>query len=119
MIYLRQPSLVLTSYDARNAPKVTGWATWSMPFGIQPLAVVHGILYYRDHTPELMLPNVLINCHAWHGLLNVGGRSGKYGFDISDYIHSGNADLFGELRFKDIGTIWLKGCNAANRMDGK
>jgi hypothetical protein len=90
-----------------------------MPRGTRPLDVAQGILYYRDRAPELMLPNVLILCHGDPGKLYVGGRPQRMTTSSDAFISDGNAGCFFLLKGKDIGTIWLKGCNVAMNPEGK
>lgn len=111
MIKLKQPSLVLHSHDVPGY-KYTMWQGWTMPKGATVRDVVYWILYARDQTPELWLRNVVINCHGLDGQLFVGG-------DKQPTINRSNVDAFGELRGKEIGTIWLVACMVANSIKGK
>jgi hypothetical protein len=124
MIKLKQPALALHACDL-EAPmrRFKMWLSWLMPQGARPADVIYWILYARDHTPEQMLPNVLINTHGGarppvYNKLYIGGR---YTWDewtapslaVASTINIHNVGIFSQLRGKDIGTIWLHGCNAA------
>ena len=111
MIKLRQPSLVLHSCDVPGY-KYRMWQSWTMPKAATPQDVVNWIIYARNHTPELILSNVVINCHGSAGKLYVGG-SGQQ--TINNY----NVELFSQLRTIDLGTIWLVACKVANTGPGK
>jgi hypothetical protein len=86
--------------------------TWNMPPGASASNVVYWISYTVDHSPELELPNVVINCHGGPGRLFVGGSKSRP-------IGVGDVGLFGQLRTKDIGTIWLVGCLVATGANGQ
>ena len=111
MIHLKQPSLVLHSCDVPGQ-KYQMWQSWVMPKGARPMDVVYWVLYARDRTPELMLRNVVINCHGSDGKLYVGG-------DGQPTINNYNVSIFEKLRGKDLGTIWLVACKVANTGIGK
>ena len=111
MIKLKQPSLALHSCDVPGY-EFEMWQTWKMPKGARAMDVVYWILYARDHTPELWLRNVVINCHGHDGKLAVGG-------DGQPSINSSNINIFSQLRGKDIGTIWLVACMVASTGTGK
>jgi hypothetical protein len=112
MIKLRQPALVLHSCDVKGY-KFKMWASWNMPARMRPRDVVYWILHARDHTPELILHNVLINTHGRSGELYIGGKDVTEGL-VDQTLNIHNVDLFSQLRGKDIGTIWLHGCNVAD-----
>lgn len=111
MIKLKQPSLVLHSCDVPGY-KYQMWQSWVMPKGASASDVIYWILYARDHAPEMMLRNVVINCHGLDGKLYVGG-------DGQPTIDNYNVNIFSKLRGKDIGTIWLVACQVANTFKGK
>lgn len=111
MIKLKQPSLVLHSHDVPGY-KYQMWQSWVMPKAATAKDVVYWILYARDHSPELWLRNVVINCHGHDGKLYVGG-------DGQPTINNYNVGAFSELKGKDLGTIWLVACQVANTGIGK
>lgn len=111
MIKLKQPSLALHSHDVPSY-RYQMWQTWVMPEEATGQDVVNWILYARNHSPELMLRNVVINCHGEDGRLYVGG-------DGNPTINNYNVGIFGTLRGKDIGTIWLIACEVANTFKGR
>jgi hypothetical protein len=111
MISLRQPALALHACDVPD-PKYQMKTTWNMPAGASPSNVVYWISYAVDRSPELELPNVVINCHGSPGQLRVGGQTSP-SIDITD------VGLFAQLRTKDIGTPWLTSCNPATGGDGQ
>ena len=80
--------------------------TWEMPPGITPFDVVYWIGYAVEHSEELRLANVVIDCHGGPGILYVGGK---------DYppVSGGNLSWFSMLRNKSIGTVWLVACQVA------
>lgn len=111
MIKLKQPSLALHSCDVPGY-KYQMWTTWKMPKAATVKDVIYWILYARDQTPELILNNVVINCHGSDGKLYVGG-------DKQPTINNYNVSEFSKLKGKDIGTIWLVACEVANSGVGK
>lgn len=111
MIKLKQPSLVLHSHDVPGY-KYRMWQSWTMPKGAKPKDVIYWIKYARNRTPDLMLRNVVINCHGLDGKLFVGG-------DGQPTINNYNVDIFSDLKGVDIGTIWLVACKVANTAIGK
>jgi len=111
MFKLKQPSLALHSHDVPSH-RYTMWKSWNMPEGAKPEHVIHWIKTARDHTPELWLRNVVINCHGLDGRLYIGGA--KY-----PVIDNYNAKIFGQLKGMEIGTIWLVACKVASSAIGK
>ena len=111
MIKLKQPSLVLHSCDVPGY-KYQMWQSWTMPKGATPKDVIYWIIYARNHTPELRLHNVIINCHGHDGKLYVGG-------DGQPTINNYNVGLFSELKNIDLGAIWLVACEVSNTVIGK
>ena len=111
MIKLKQPSLVLHSCDVPGY-KYQMWQSWRMPKAASIYNVIYWILYARDHTPELWLRNVVINCHGGDGRLYVGGAG-------QATINQDNISAFGQLWGKDLGTIWLVACEVANTSTGR
>jgi hypothetical protein len=105
MITIAQPALALHSCD------VPGFlyqmkTTWKMPPGATAQNVVYWIQHALDQSDESRLANVVINCHGGPGKLYVGG--GK-----KAPVGIGDVALFGKLRARDIGTVWLVGCLVA------
>jgi hypothetical protein len=111
MIKLKQPSLALHAHDVPGY-RYQMWQSWKMPKAATAMDVLNWILYARNHTPELWLRNVVINCHGLDGRLFVGG-------DKQPTINKGNIDIFTQLRAKDLGTIWLVACKVASTDAGK
>lgn len=119
MIQLSQPALALHANDLGNIPK--GYRThlyqmkitWLMSRGASPSDVVYWILKALDQTPANRLNHVVINCHGEPGVLQVGGQYHPVHLDV------GSVGLFGQLRNKEIGTIWLTGCNVASGAMGE
>ena len=109
MIKMNQPSLVLHSCDVPGY-KYEMWTSWKMPPGATAHDVVYWINWAVDHSPELALSNVIINCHGSPGYLHVGGSGHKIGV--------GSLSIFESLRTKDIGTIWLVACEVAQNKGG-
>jgi hypothetical protein len=102
MIKLIQPSLALHSTD------VPGYlyrmqTTWKMPPGVSASDVVYWINYAIDHSPELELVNVVINCHGSPGALWVGGVG-------SPAIYAGDLAVFKGVRPGSLGTIYIVAC---------
>jgi hypothetical protein len=86
--------------------------TWNMPKGASPSDVVYWIGYAVNRSPELQLRNVVINCHGLPARLFVGGEK-------SPPMALKDLGLFGKLRTKDIGTLWLVGCLVATGGNGQ
>ena len=102
---MRQPSLALHSYNVPNY-EFKMWQTWKMPKTATALNVVNWINWAVDHSPELYLYNVIINCHGNAGVLRIGE---DYRMTVKD------VGLFAPLRKKAaIGRIWLVACKVAN-----
>jgi hypothetical protein len=111
MISISQPALALHSVDVPGF-RYQMQTTWNMPVGATASAVVYWISYAVDNSPELQLKNVVINCHGGPGSLYVGG-TGSSPIGVKD------VGLFGTLRTKDIGTVWLVGCLVAIGANGE
>jgi hypothetical protein len=120
VIKLKQPALILHACDLdRVQTTAKMWASWDMPKGMRPSDVVSWILYCRNSTPDLMLPNVVINSHGSDGEVYVGGRSTLApGIFAHDSINIFTVSVFSQLRGKEIGTIWLHSCEVANTIRG-
>ena len=110
MINIKQPALALHSCDVPGF-RYQMSTTWNMPAGASASNVVYWISYAVDHTPDLELANVIINSHGDPGILYVGGKN-------NPEIGIEQVGLFGQLRTKDIGTIWLIGCLVATGTNG-
>ncbi len=105
MIDMKQPSLVLHSHDVPGY-KYKMWATWNVPDKMPVSTLVDWIIWAIDHSPNLRLDNVVINCHGSPGYLHIGSGIGV-----------NNLDPFTRLRNKGaIGTIWIVACQVS---DGK
>lgn len=111
MIQLKQPALALHSHDVPGC-KYQMSTTWQMPSGASAHDLVFWIKYCVDRSPELMVKNVVINCHGSQGRLFVGGGS-------SPPVTSGHMGILKKLRTTDVGTIWLIGCKVAMGGDGE
>ena len=110
MISLRNPSLVLHSCDVPGY-KYTAWQYWKMPKGASVTDLVYWITWGIDHSPELYLNNVVINCHGSPGFLHIGGSGIGFG-------QAGTAVLR-PLRSKAaIGRILIVACKVASDGDG-
>ncbi|NJM13375.1 MAG: hypothetical protein HC889_17230 [Synechococcaceae cyanobacterium SM1_2_3] len=102
---MKQPSLVLHSHDVPGY-KYKMWATWNVPDKMPVSTLVDWIIWAIDHSPNLRLDNVVINCHGSPGYLHIGSGIGV-----------NNLDPFTRLRNKGaIGTIWIVACQVS---DGK
>lgn len=115
MIKLRQPALALHACDTKGF-RFQMSTSWDMPPRVRACDVVYWILYARDHAPEQMLPNVVIDCHGDPGKLYIRGE--RAAWSIDDTINIFNASAFSQLRNKEIGTIWLHSCRVAQNPDG-
>lgn len=108
MINLKQPSLALHSYNVPGY-KYRMWQTWKMPSTATAKNVVYWIQWGIEHSPELYLHNVVINCHGSPGYLHIGEKTGIGVEDLGAFI---------ELRQKQsVGTIWIVACNVAQQVD--
>jgi hypothetical protein len=107
MIKLKQPALALHACDTQGY-RFQMRTSWDMYPRATINDVIYWILYARDRTPELMLPNVVIDCHGDSAKLLIGGE--KIDWSIGDSINIFNVGQFSQLRGKDIGTIWLHSC---------
>jgi hypothetical protein len=111
MIYISQPALALHSCDVPGF-RYQMTTTWLLPKGASAANVVYWISYSVDRSTELELKNVVINCHGSPGLLFVGGTT-------SPAVGTKDIGLFGALRTKDIGTLWLVSCMVATGGNGE
>jgi hypothetical protein len=108
MIKLKQPSLALHSYNVPGY-KYRMWQTWKMPPTATAKNVVYWIQWAIDHSPELYLHNVIINCHGSPGYLHIGQNTGIGHEDLGAFV---------ELRQKQsVGTIWIVACQVAETED--
>jgi hypothetical protein len=113
MIKLRQPSLVLHSCDVPGY-KYEMWKTWTMPRGASASDVVYWINWGIDHSPEMELHNVVINCHGSPGGLHVGGcNDSKKGISGGSAIWAGDTAIFKNVRRGSLGTIYIVACEVA------
>lgn len=105
MISLGSPSLVLHSCDVPGY-KYTAWQSWKMTKGASAHDLLYWITYAIDHSPELSLRSVVINCHGSPGFLHIGGSWVGFG--------EGDEAILRPLRSKGaIGRIFLVACQVA------
>lgn len=110
MIKLKQPALALHSYNVPGY-KYRMWQTWKMPATATARNVVFWIQWAIDHSPELYLHNVVINCHGSPGYLHIGEKTGIGVEDLGVFV---------ELRQKQaVGTIWIVACEVAGEQDSQ
>ncbi len=104
MIKLSQPSLALHSYNVPGY-EFKMWQSWKMPKTATVPDVISWINWGIDHSPDLSLHNVVINCHGGPGRLRIGENC---------RLTVNETGLFTPLRSKGaIGTIWLVACEVA------
>ena len=104
MIKMTQPSLALHSYNVPDY-EFKMWQTWKMPKNACVQDVVNWINWAIDHSEEMYLHNVIINCHGAPGGLRIGENCLMTVNDVC---------TFTPLRNKGaIGTIWLVACKVA------
>src|SRR5438067_8772872 len=109
MIKLKDPSIFLHSCDVPGY-KYRGWQTWTMPKGASAGNVLYWINWAIDHSPEMYVHNVVINCHGTPGFLHVGGAWKGFG--------DGDTSIFKPLRSRgSIGRIILVACHIAGHSD--
>lgn len=110
MIKLKQPSLVLHSVDVPGY-KYTSWKYWKMPHAARPADLLYWIQWGIDHSPEMYLHNVVINCHGSPGALHIGGTGYKF--------QQGSESVLRPLRSKgSIGRILIVACEVASDKSG-
>jgi hypothetical protein len=117
MIMMKSPSLAINSCDVPGL-KYKMWRTIDAKPGMTANVLVHEIVAANDialklqHSPLL---NVVINCHADHvGRLAIGGE-GK----TVPHLDILSVGVFGLLAGRNIGTIWLVACGAADGDKGR
>jgi hypothetical protein len=104
MIKMKQPALALHSYNVPDY-EFKMWQTWKMPKNATSLNVVNWINWAIDHSPDLYLHNVIINCHGYPGALRIG---------VDCLMTTKDVGFFTPLRKKSsIGKIWLIACKVA------
>lgn len=114
MIKMKSPSLVVNSNDVPG-PNYKMWETVNAMEGMSASQLLGEIIRVNRAALELessQLLNVVINCHGGPGALYVGGLN-------SPPVDMGNVGVFGWLRHRNLGTIWLVACNAARGTEGK
>jgi hypothetical protein len=104
---MKQPSLALHSHDVPGHKYQMKW-TWQMPPKATARDVAYWILYAADHSKEMGLENVILNCHGGPGVLGVGGEGAS-----DPQIDLSNVGVFSLLKDTDLGTIWLVSCDVA------
>jgi len=110
MIKLKQPSLVLHSCDVPGY-KYTSWQYWKMPKGASAGNLVYWMNWGIEHSPEMYLHNIVINCHGSPGFLHIGGSGVGFG--------DGQESVLRPLRSKGaIGRIIIVACEVAADSDG-
>jgi hypothetical protein len=112
MIMLQSPSLAINSCDA-PWPRYRMWETVNGDEGMTPDAVVREIIRVNRLALEYEqspLANVVINCHGAEGggALYTGGVD-----DLAARINISRVNEFALLKKRNIGTIWLVACQAA------
>jgi hypothetical protein len=112
MIMLQSPSLAINSCDA-PWPRYRMWETVNGDEGMTPDAVVREIIRVNRLALEYEqspLANVVINCHGAEG----GGALYTGGVDeLAARINISRVNEFALLKKRNIGTIWLVACQAA------
>lgn len=118
MLMLKSPSLVINSCDV-PPPRYRMWETVNASRGMNAGAAVNEIVrvnrlaleYEQTH-----LLNVVINCHGADGggALYIGGED-----DPGSRINISSVNAFSVLKGRNIGTIWLVACQAAQGNGGK
>lgn len=110
MIKMTQPSLALHSYNVPGY-EFKMWQSWKMPKTATVQNVINWINWGIDHSPELYLHNVIINCHGGPGRLRIGENCRLTINDVG---------LFAPLKAKgSIGRIWMVACEVAKDGVGK
>lgn len=114
MIKMKSPSLAINSCDVPG-PNYRMWETVNAKEGMTPAMLLNEIVRVNrlalEHEQTQLL-NIVINCHGSPGRLYIGG--GK-----SAPLDVGNVGIFSVLKPRNIGTIWLVACNAAQGSAGK
>jgi hypothetical protein len=120
MIRISQPAIALHSHDVPGY-KYRMWQTWKMPEHTVAQDVVNWILWGINHSPEMYLDNVIINCHGVPGGLQIGKKKlVSNPKNSTEWIYSGNVGLFSPLEKRgSLGTIWLVACEVAKDSKGK
>jgi hypothetical protein len=114
MISLRPPSLALNSFDVPNY-EYHMTTTWKMPRRASIRDVLYWIGYACDRSPDQELKHVVLHNHGSDGCLYIG----KNESDNYLTIDSSNVDLFAGVRNRQIGTIWIHGCEIAKTDSGR
>jgi len=116
MLLLKRPNLVVNSHDVPG-PKYTMWATVNAVRGMTASDLVNEIVRANRaalEQEETHLLNVVINCHGLEGGgLAIGGKG------TGVVVDSSNVGSFSVLKKRNVGTIWLVACGAAEGADGK
>jgi hypothetical protein len=118
MLMLKSPSLVINSCDI-PWPKYRMWESVNAPPGLDAAGTVSHIVRVNrlalEHERTQLL-NIVINCHGAEG----GGALYIGGLDYpAARINSDSVGAFSVLRGRNLGTIWLVACQAAEGYLGK
>jgi hypothetical protein len=114
MLMMKFPSFVINSCDVPGHPYQMWW-TINPQSGFTTHELVNEITSADNMAKKFKnspLLNVVVNCHGNHaGGLAIGGRGAEH-LDIT------NVSSFGLLAGRNIGTIWLVACGAAQGPKG-
>lgn len=114
MIRMESPSFAFNSVDVPG-PDYRMWQTFSGALGFTAAELsnkineVNRVAWEREGT---QLRNIIINCHGADGGLAIGGKGQRH-LDLT------NLGVFFWMKGKNLGTIWLVACQAANGGESK
>lgn len=116
MLYVRQPAMVINSYDVPG-PHLKMRYTFPAPVGTNAIALVDLIRYsaMRAAAQGDPLLNVVINCHGAPGQLGIGGAASP--MSIADVPFFETLKSFRPL--SELRTLWITACKPARGPRGK
>jgi hypothetical protein len=114
MIMMQSPSLAINSCDVPG-PNYRMWETVNAQKGMTPMMLLNEIVRVNRLALEYkqtQLLNVIVNCHGGSGRLYIGGGN-------SSPLDINSVGVLSPLKGRNIGTIWLVACKAAEGVTGK
>jgi hypothetical protein len=116
MLMMKHPSFVINSCDVPGFQYRMNWWTINPQAGFTARELVNEITSADNMAKKSLnspLLNVIINCHGSNaGGLAIGGKE-------FTHLDMKNVSLFILLAGRNIGTIWLVACEAAQGSQGK
>lgn len=114
MIKLKQPNFVLNAHDI-GIPNYKMWISIEAAKGTNTNDLLNHIVRANRlalENQQTQLQNIVLNCHGYGGKVWLGGI-------YNGALDTSSVGILSPLKGKNLGTIWLTGCRAAQESEGK